>query len=106
MGSDIDIAGLSEKSFQEIKIVEICEKIVYNKMAVCGLLTSTVRIYPTLCLFLQYLEASAREKAIYEMPRLRIKECDRLSAISQCLNAIGGKVTELEDGLEIEALAH
>ena len=36
--------------------------------------------------------------------RLRIKECDRLSAISQCLNAIGGKVTELEDGLEIEGV--
>ena len=32
MGSDIDIAGLSEKSFQgDKKIVEICEKIVYNK---------------------------------------------------------------------------
>ena len=32
LGSDIDIAGLSEKSFQgDKKIVEICEKIVYNK---------------------------------------------------------------------------
>lgn len=41
---------------------------------------------------------------VFRAARLRIKECDRLSAISQCLNAIGGKVTELEDGLEIEGV--
>lgn len=34
--------------------------------------------------------------------RLRIKESDRLKAISETLNALGGSVTELEDGLVIE----
>ena len=34
--------------------------------------------------------------------RLRIKESDRLKAISETLNALGGSVTELEDGLVID----
>ena len=84
LGSDIDIAGLSEKSFQgDKKIVEICEKIVYNT------------VLGSFCEGKSYIRNAAR---------LRIKECDRLSAISHCLNAIGGKVTELEDGLEIEGV--
>jgi 3-phosphoshikimate 1-carboxyvinyltransferase len=36
--------------------------------------------------------------------RLRIKESDRLSAISSCLNALGGKVTPGEDFLEIQGV--
>jgi len=34
--------------------------------------------------------------------RLRIKECDRLSAVTEELNKIGAKITEKEDGLIIE----
>ena len=33
--------------------------------------------------------------------RLRIKESDRLKSTAALLNALGGKVSELEDGLEI-----
>ncbi len=33
--------------------------------------------------------------------RLRIKECDRLKASADLINSLGGKVKELEDGLEI-----
>ena len=36
--------------------------------------------------------------------RLRIKESDRLSAIANALNAVGAKVTEKPDGLEIEGV--
>lgn len=39
---------------------------------------------------------------IYNAGRLRIKESDRLAAVSDVLNTLGGKVTELEDGLIIE----
>lgn len=38
---------------------------------------------------------------IFNAERLRIKECDRLTATADMLNAIGGKVSELADGLEI-----
>lgn len=33
---------------------------------------------------------------------MKIKESDRLAAISELLNRLGGKVTANEDGLEIE----
>ena len=36
--------------------------------------------------------------------RLRIKECDRLHAITTELNKLGAKITELEDGLIIEGV--
>jgi len=42
--------------------------------------------------------------AIKNAGRLRIKESDRLKAIARELNKIGGKVTELDDGLIIEGV--
>ena len=36
--------------------------------------------------------------------RLRIKECDRLHAITTELNKLGANITELEDGLLIEGV--
>lgn len=42
---------------------------------------------------------------IINAARLRIKECDRLHAISSELNKIGGKVEELEDSLIIEGVS-
>ena len=38
--------------------------------------------------------------------RLRIKESDRLKTVAESLNALGGKVTELSDGLIIEGTGH
>ena len=39
---------------------------------------------------------------IRNVARLRIKESDRLAAMTECLNGIGGRVTAYEDRLEIE----
>ena len=39
---------------------------------------------------------------IINAARLRIKESDRLQTVADSLNALGGKVTELPDGLIIE----
>ena len=36
--------------------------------------------------------------------RLRIKECDRLAAMAYNLNEIGGRITELSDGLVIDGV--
>lgn len=98
--------GLSEKSFQgDKKIVEICEKIVYNKNGGLQPFDLDCSDIPDLVPVLTVLGSFCEGKSyIRNAARLRIKECDRLSAISQCLNAIGGKVTELEDGLEIEGV--
>ena len=44
---------------------------------------------------------SKGETRIINASRLRIKECDRLKAISEELNKLGADITELEDGLVI-----
>ena len=41
---------------------------------------------------------------IYNAQRVRLKESDRLAAISECLNACGGKLTQTDDGLLIEGV--
>lgn len=42
---------------------------------------------------------------IINAERLRIKECDRLSATAELLNSLGGCVRETADGLEIDGIA-
>ncbi len=42
---------------------------------------------------------------IYNAERLRIKESDRLKTTASLINALGGKVKELDDGLEIEGVS-
>ena len=44
------------------------------------------------------------ETVIYNAERLRIKESDRLQAISQAVNACGGDIEETEDGLIIRGV--
>ncbi|WP_294100070.1 3-phosphoshikimate 1-carboxyvinyltransferase [uncultured Ruminococcus sp.] len=106
LGSRIEIAGLEEKSFQgDKKIVEICEKIVYNKNGSLQPFDLDCSDIPDLVPILTVLGCFCEGKSyIRNAARLRIKECDRLSAISQCLNKIGGRVKELDDGLEIEGV--
>lgn len=107
IGSDIDIRGLNVNSFQgDKKIVEICEQMLYNKRSGaptafeidCSDIPDLVPILAVLGCF-----CSGRSR-IYNAARLRIKECDRLAAITQSLNACGGRVTELEDELIIEGV--
>ena len=43
--------------------------------------------------------------SIINAGRLRIKECDRLAAMTSELNKLGAKITELPDGLEIDGVA-
>lgn len=45
------------------------------------------------------------KSVIYNAERLRIKESDRLLAVASTLSAIGAKVCERQDGLEIEGVS-
>lgn len=103
LGSDIEISGLSSDSSQgDKKIVEICEEMVYNKNG--GLkpfrldCSDTPDLVPVLTVLAGFCQGVSE---IYNVRRLRIKECDRLAAISECLNKIGGRVEALEDKLII-----
>lgn len=107
LGSDIEIGGLNVNSFQgDKKIVEICEEMLYNKNGGspkpfdldCSDIPDLVPILAVLGSFCD------GRSYIRNAARLRIKECDRLSAMAKSLNALGGKVTELEDGLIIDGV--
>lgn len=106
LGSDIEISGLNVNSFQgDKKIVEICREIVYNKNGVLKPFDIDCSDIPDLVPILSVLATFCEGKSrITNVARLRIKECDRLSAMAQCLNKIGGKVTEHSDSLEIEGV--
>lgn len=102
LGSNLEIGGLNEKSFQgDKKIVEICGEFSKSQ-APFELDCSDI---PDLVPILSVLGCFCKGKSrIYNAARLRIKECDRLAAMEDCLNRIGGKVSSTEDSLIIEGV--
>ena len=103
LGSDIKICGLNSDSFQgDKKIVEICERIVYNKEGSPNSFKLDCSDIPDLVPVLAVLASfCGGVSEITNVKRLRIKESDRLAAISECLNKIGGKVQAFEDKLVV-----
>lgn len=106
LGSDIEINGLNENSFQgDKKIIEICKEIVYNKNGSLNAFELDCSDIPDLVPILSVLASfCGGVSRITNAARLRLKECDRLAAMTDCINKIGGKVTEFEDGLEIQGV--
>ena len=104
LGSSVKIKGLNEKSYQgDKKIVEICEKIVYNNNGALRPFELDCSDIPDLVPILAVLGSFCEGKSrIYNVGRLRIKESDRLEAVRCCLNAMGGNVTAGQDFLVIE----
>lgn len=103
LGSNIEIAGLSKESAQgDKKIVEICEKIVYNEKG--GLkpfkldCSDIPDLVPVLTVLASFCDGVSE---IYNVARLKIKECDRLEAISDCVNRLGGRVEAFADKLVV-----
>ncbi|MBR1724519.1 MAG: 3-phosphoshikimate 1-carboxyvinyltransferase, partial [Ruminococcus sp.] len=82
------------------------EKMVYNKKS--GLDTAFEAdcsdipdLVPVLAVLGSLCKGTTR---LTGAARLKIKECDRLAAMAESLNAVGGRVTELPDGLIIEGV--
>ncbi|MFT3951497.1 MAG: 3-phosphoshikimate 1-carboxyvinyltransferase [Oscillospiraceae bacterium] len=106
LGSAVEILGLQKKSAQgDMKILEICEEIVYNKNEGKNRLraftcdcSDTPDLVPILAVLASFCEGISE---ITNVARLRIKECDRLEAMTTCLNAVGGNVTAYPDRLVI-----
>lgn len=105
LGSKVEIEGLNEKSFQGDKeIVRICEQAVKSggKLAPFELDCSDI---PDLVPILAVLGTFCNGRSyIKNAARLRIKECDRLAAMTESLNALGAKITQLPDGLIIDGV--
>ena len=106
LGSSVIINGLNVNSYQgDKKILEICREMVYNKNSVlrpfeldCSDIPDLV---PVLAVLASFCEGESR---ITNVARLRIKESDRLAAVTDCLNRIGGKVTACDDMLVIRGV--
>jgi|LGVF01.1.fsa_nt_gb 3-phosphoshikimate 1-carboxyvinyltransferase len=114
IGNDVIINGLNENSIQGDKeILNIIKKmgakyifnddklIISNKKNLNNI-DIDVNNCPDLVPILAVLASFSKGKCkIFNAKRLRIKESDRLKAISSQINLLGGKIIEFEDGLEI-----
>lgn len=102
LGSSIEICGLNENSLQgDKKIAEICKSVAVNGSAFELDCSDIPDLVPILSVLGCFCKGKSR---ITNAARLRIKECDRLAAMEDCLNKIGGKVKALPDGLEIDGV--
>lgn len=102
LGSDVKINGLNEASSQGDKqIVEICREFSKNRAPFEIDCSDIPDLVPILSVLGCFCKGKSR---IYNAARLRIKECDRLAAMEDCLNRIGGKVSSTEDSLIIEGI--
>lgn len=105
LGSEVTVDNLNENSVQgDKKILEIIDKIGYNKIngrlsAFTADVSDIPDLVPILTVLGCFTDGTSR---IIGAERLKIKECDRLAAISQAMNNIGGKVKVCGDSLEIE----
>ncbi len=109
LGSEIKVDNLSEKSVQgDKKILDIIGGISYNKINDSGLrrlpafsadVSDIPDLVPILAVLGCFTDGVSR---ITGAKRLKIKESDRLEAISSALGNIGGKITVGDDSLEIE----
>ncbi|MEA1975288.1 MAG: 3-phosphoshikimate 1-carboxyvinyltransferase [Bacillota bacterium] len=114
LGNNIIIKDLNEYSIQGDKVIlKIIKKmgadykfegnnlIVLNKNNLKNI-EIDAKDCPDLVPILSVLASFADGKCrIYNAKRLRFKESDRLKAISSQINLLGGKIIEVDDGLEI-----
>lgn len=116
LGGEIEVNGVSVDSLQgDRQCAEIFKRFgaditqtVSSVKVKCGELKATdidAEQIPDLVPILAVTAAFAKGTThITGAARLRIKESDRLHAISDCLNRLGAKVTENPDGLTIKGV--
>lgn len=100
IGNELEIIGMNEQSRQGDKQIEP----YYHMMLQSGEVELDVSDCPDLVPPLS-VQAALRGEGnitrIINAARLRIKESDRLTAVTVVLNALGARIEELEDGLVI-----
>lgn len=98
LGSNVDILGMDETSRQGDKcIAEQCELLARGGDIMLDV-SQCPDLVPALAAMAAVRQGTTR---IVNAARLRIKESDRLAAVTQVLNAMGGDVAEQPDGLTI-----
>ncbi len=107
IGNQIVLQNIPEKSVQgDRKIVELIEKICYQKNETQDKFLIDAKDIPDLVPILAVLATfSEKPTIICNAQRLCLKESNRLETTAAMLNALGGNVRILPDGLEIEPAA-
>ena len=112
-GRGVTCTGLNTRSRQgDMAVIEVLERFgaavscigdsVTVKPARLGGIRIDAGDIPDLVPVLSVVAAAAQgETEIYNAGRLRIKESDRLRAVTETLRALGADISELEDGLLI-----
>ena len=103
LGSNVKIENLKKESTQgDKKIVEITENLCYNENNVPMGFSVNASDIPDLVPILAVLGIYCCDTSrISGAERLKIKESDRLTATAAAINALGGDVTPVNDGLII-----
>jgi len=103
IGNQIVLQNIPTKSVQgDRKIVELIEKMCYQKNDSQEKFLIDAKNIPDLVPILAVLATFSEKPAVIcNAQRLCIKESNRLESTANMLNALGGKVKVLPDGLEI-----
>lgn len=98
LGSDVTVGGLNETSAQGDRVIAR----QFEQLSAAGDVTLDVSQCPDLVPALAAMAAVRQGTThIVNAARLRIKESDRLTAVTQVLTAMGANVTEQPEGLTI-----
>lgn len=102
LGSDIEISDINLFSAQGDKLIaEICEKFNEHTDAFELDCSDVPDLVPILTVLASFGKGTTR---LTNVARLRIKECDRLAAMEDCLNRVGGSVRAYDDYIEIDGV--
>lgn len=102
LGSDISLMDLSENSAQGDKLIaEICSNFDKTNEAFELDCSDVPDLVPILTVLASFGKGTTR---LLNVARLRIKECDRLAAMEDCLNRVGGSVRAFDDYIEIDGV--
>ncbi|MGN0678907.1 MAG: 3-phosphoshikimate 1-carboxyvinyltransferase [Oscillospiraceae bacterium] len=102
LGSNIKLNDINADSAQGDKLIaDICCKFDAARDAFELDCSDVPDLVPILTVLASYGKGTTR---LTNVARLRIKECDRLAAMEDCLNRVGGKVKAFEDYIEIEGV--
>lgn len=103
LGNDVDIWGMNPDSYQGDKII----REYATKLNGAGTVTLDVSQCPDLAPALAVHAAlrTGETTHIIGGARLRMKECDRIDAITTELNKLGARITQYPDSMTIEGTA-
>ncbi|NLJ58626.1 MAG: 3-phosphoshikimate 1-carboxyvinyltransferase [Tissierellia bacterium] len=100
LGNDVECVGLNEDSLQGDKeILNIIERYTSNAQEIIIDASQIPDLVPIITVLASLQKGKVTR--IINAQRLRIKESDRLKAISTEMNKIGGEIEESKDGLYI-----